>query len=81
VRIQIHDKNTSLGKKLYTLTQKVLKRLFSDIRPEYIKNSSKLLDLGIPGKTALFIDDELICLDQCPPETELLKIIEEKLFK
>ncbi len=81
MRIQIHDENTATGKKLYDFTQKALKRLLSDIKPEYIKNTRKLIDLAIPGKTALFIDDELIFLDECPEEREVLKIIEEKLFR
>jgi len=79
MRIRIYDENTPTGKKLYTLTKKILKRLFSDVRPEYIEDTRKLIELGIPAKTALFIDDEVICVDDCPEETELLKIIEEKI--
>lgn len=79
MRIQLFDRGTPQGKKLFTDLETVCQRLQIDYDPEFIHDMSRVYSMGIQGKTILLIDNEVALVDKFPSLSELESIIQEYL--
>lgn len=79
MRIQLFDRGTPQGKRLFTDLEYLCQRLQIDYDPEYIKDMSRVYSQGIQGKTVLMIDNEVALVDKYPSRPELEKILTEYL--
>ena len=79
MRIQIFDRGSPQGKKLFSDLQNLCKRLQVDYDPEYIQDMSRVYSMGVQGKTVLLIDGDVIFVDKYPNIKELETIISEYL--
>lgn len=77
MRIQLFDRGTPEGKKLFTNIETVCKRLQIEYDPEYIHDMSRVYSMGVQGKTVLLIDNEVVFVDRYPSSSELESIISE----
>lgn len=77
MRIQLYDRGTPQGKKLFADLENVCQRLQIDYDPEYIYDMSRVISMGLQGKTILLIDGEVALIDKYPNIKELEKIISE----
>lgn len=77
MRIQLFDRGTPKGKQLFSNLEEVCKRLQIDYDPEYIKDMSKVINMGLQGNTILLIDGEVAFMDKYPSPKELETIISE----
>lgn len=77
MRIQLFDRGTPQGKQLFSNLEAVCQKLQIDYDPEYIKDMSKVINMGLQGKTILLIDNEVAFMDKYPSVKELEKIISE----
>jgi len=77
MRIQLFDRGTPQGKQLFSNLETVCQRLQIDYDPEYIKDMSKVISMGLQGKTILLIDGEVAFMDKYPSIKELENIISE----
>lgn len=75
MRIQLYDRGTPQGKKLFADIEAVCKRLQVDYDPEYVQDMSKPYALGIQGKTIMTIDNGAVLVDEFPSVKELEAII------
>lgn len=79
MRIQLYDRGSPQGKKLFADLQTLCKRLQIDLDPEYIQDMSRVYGMGIQGKSVLLIDGEVVFVDRYPNSQELEIIISEYL--
>ena len=79
MRIQLYDRGSPQGKKLYADIEKLCKRLQVDYDPEYFQDMSRVYSMGIQGKSVLLIDGEVVFVDRYPSSQELETIISEYL--
>jgi hypothetical protein len=77
MRIQLFDRGTPQGKQLFSNLETVCQRLQIDYDPEYIKDMSRVISMGLQGKTILLIDGEVAFMDKYPSVKELETIISE----
>lgn len=77
MRIQLFDRGTPKGKQLFSNLEEVCKHLQIDYDPEYIKDMSKVINMGLQGNTILLIDGEVAFMDKYPSPKELETIISE----
>jgi len=77
MRIQLFDRGTPQGKQLFSNLETVCQRLQIDYDPEYIKDMSRVISMGLQGKTILLIDGEVAFMDRYPSVKELENIISE----
>jgi len=77
MRIQLFDRGTPQGKQLFSNLETVCKRLQIDFDPEYIKDMSRVISMGLQGKTILIIDNEVAFMDKYPSVKELEIIISD----
>ncbi len=77
MRIQLFDRGTPKGKQLFSNIEEVCRRLQIDYDPEYIKDMSKVITMGLQGNTILLIDGEVAFMDKYPSLKELENIISE----
>lgn len=77
MRIQLFDRGTPLGKQLFSNLETVCQRLQVDYDPEYIKDMSRVISMGLQGKTILLIDGEVAFMDKYPSIKELETIISD----
>ncbi len=77
MRIQLYDRGTPQGKQLFSNLETVCQRLQIDYDPEYIKDMSRVISMGLQGKTILLIDGEVAFMDKYPSVKELENIISE----
>jgi len=77
MRIQLFDRGTPQGKKLFSDLENVCGRLQIDYDPEYIHDMSRVYSMGLQGKTILLVDGEVALIDKYPNIKELEKIISE----
>ena len=56
MRIQLFDRGSPQGKKLFANIEILCKRLQVDYDPEYIQDMNRPYSMGIQGKTILLID-------------------------
>lgn len=79
MRIQLYDRGSPQGKKLFTDLQNLCRRLQIDYDPEYIQDMARVYNMGIQGKSVLLIDGEVVFVDRYPSLQELETIISEYL--
>jgi len=79
MRIQLFDRGSPQGKKLFADLQNICRRLQVDYDPEYIQDMSKVYSMGLQGKTIMLIDREVVLIDKYPSLSELEKIIADYL--
>ena len=79
MRIQLFDRGTPLGKKLFSDIETLCQRFQIDHDPEFIHNMSRVYNMGIQGKTILLIDGEVAFVDKYPSIKELESIISDYL--
>lgn len=79
MRIQLYDRGSPQGKKLFADIENLCRRLQIENDPEYIKDMNRPYSMGIQGKTILLIDGETVLVDQYPNIRELEKIITDYL--
>lgn len=79
MRIQLYDRGSPQGKKLFADLQSLCKRLQIDYDPEYIQDMNRVYSMGIQGKSVLLIDGEVVFVDRYPNSQELETIISEYL--
>lgn len=77
MRIQLFDRGTPKGKQLFSNLEEVCRKLQIDYDPEYIKDMSKVITMGLQGNTILLIDGEVAFMDKYPSLKELETIISE----
>jgi hypothetical protein len=77
MRIQLYDRGSPQGKKLFVDLETICRRLQIDYDPEYIKDMTKVYSMGIQSKTVLMIDGEVAFVDKYPNIKELETIISE----
>lgn len=77
MKIQLFDRGTPQGKQLFSNIEEVCKRLQIDYDPEYIKDMSRVISMGLQGKTILLIDNEVAFMDRYPSIKELEVIISD----
>lgn len=77
MRIQLYDRGTPQGKKLFADLENICGRLQIDYDPEYIHDMSRVISMGLQGKSILLIDGEVALIDKYPNIKELEKIISE----
>lgn len=79
MRIQLYDRGSPQGKKLFADLQKLCQRLQIDYDPEYVQDMTRVYSMGIQGKSVLLIDGEVVFVDRYPNPQELETIISEYL--
>lgn len=79
MRIQLYDRGSPQGKKLFADLEKLCRRLQIDYDPEYIQDMTRVYGMGIQGKSVLLINGEVIFVDRYPNPQELETIISEYL--
>ena len=79
MRIQLYDRGTSEGKKLFKNIETICTRCQIEQDPEYIKDMHRVYELGIQGETILLINNEPILIDQYPDIKELEQILSDYL--
>ncbi len=79
MRIQLYDRGSPQGKKLFSDLQTLCKRLQIEYDPEYIQDMTRVYSMGIQGKSVLLIDGEVVFVDRYPNSQELETIISEYL--
>ena len=79
MRIQLYDRGSPQGKKLFADLQNLCRRLQIDYDPEFIQDMSRVYNMGIQGKSVLLIDGEVAFVDRYPSLQELETIITEYL--
>lgn len=77
MRIQLYDRGTPQGKKLFSDLENVCRRLQIDYDPEYIYDMSRVYSMGLQGKTILLVDGEVALVDKYPNLKELENLIAE----
>jgi hypothetical protein len=77
MRIQLFDRGTPQGKKLFSDIKTICQRLQIEYDPEYIHDMSRVYSMGIQGNTVLLIDNEVVFVDKYPSQKELEVIIQE----
>ncbi len=77
MKIQLFDRGTPKGKQLFTNLEEVCRRLQIDWDPEYIKDMSRVISMGLQGNTILLIDNEVAFMDKYPSTKELESIISD----
>jgi len=77
MKIQLFDRGTPKGKQLFTNIEEVCRRLQVDYDPEYIKDMSRVISMGLQGNTILLIDNEVAFMDKYPSTKELETIISD----
>jgi hypothetical protein len=79
MRIQLYDRGSPQGKKLFADLLILCKRLQIEYDPEYVQDMSRVYSMGIQGKSVLLIDGEVVFVDRYPNPQELETIISEYL--
>lgn len=79
MRIQLFDRGSPQGKKLFVDIKTLCQRLQIEDDPEYIQDMTRVYSMGIQGKTILLINGETALVDQYPDPRELEKIISDYL--
>jgi len=77
MKIQLFDRGTPKGKQLFSNIEEACKRLQIDYDPEYIKDMSHVINMGLQGNTILLIDNEIAFMDKYPSTRELETIISD----
>jgi len=79
MRIQLFDRGTPQGKKLFSDIEVICKRLQIDYDPEFITDMNRVYSRGVQGKTILLINNEVALVDKYPAFKELESLISDYL--
>lgn len=79
MRIQLYDRGSPQGQKLFADIKQICSRLQIIDDPEYIKDMYRPQSQGIQGKTILMINNEVVFVDRYPNSSELEAIIQDYL--
>lgn len=79
MRIQLYDRGSPQGKKLFSDLETICKRLQIDYDPEYVQDMGRVINMGLRGETILLIDNEVAFIDKYPNLKELEIIVSEYL--
>lgn len=77
LKIQLFDRGTPAGKKLFSQLEEICQRLQLDTSPDYITDMYKVIEQGIQANTVLMINYEPVLVDKFPGTSELEAIISE----
>jgi hypothetical protein len=77
MKIQLYDRGTPQGKQLFSNLEIVCRNMQIDYDPEYIKDMSRPISMGLQGNTILLIDNEVAFMDKYPSIKELEVIISD----
>lgn len=77
MKIQLFDRGTPKGKQLFANIETLCKRLQIDYDPEYVKDMTKVYNMGVQGSTVLLIDNEIALVDKFPSLKDLEALISE----
>jgi len=77
MKIQLFDRGTPQGKQLFSNLEIVCQRLQIDYDPEYVKDMSKVISMGLQGNTILLIDGDVAFMDKYPSIKELEVILND----
>lgn len=77
MRIQLFDRGTPAGKKLFSDIQTVCRRLQIDYDPEMITDMHRVISMGVQGKTVLLIDNEIALVDKFPNLRDLEDLVSD----
>lgn len=75
MRIQLYDRGSPQGKKMFEQIKELCRRLQINDDPEYIKDMYRPQSMGIQGKSVLMINNEVVLVDRFPSASELEQII------
>ena len=79
MRIQLFDRGSPAGKKLFSDIENVCRRLQIDNDPEYSKDMNRAYSMGYQGNTILLIDNEVVFIDKYPGPKEIENYISDFL--
>jgi hypothetical protein len=79
MRLQLFDRGTPQGKKLFTDLETVCKRLQIDYDPEYFTDMNRVYSMGVQGKTILLINNQVALVDKYPTLNDLEKLVSDYL--
>lgn len=79
MRIQLFDRGSPQGKKLFSDIEYLCKRLQIDYDPEFINDMNRPYSMGIQGKTVVLINGEVALVDKYPSQKELETLLSEYL--
>jgi len=79
MRIQLYDRGSPQGKKLFSDIENICRRLQIDYDPEYITDMTRPYSQGIQGKTILMINGEVALVDRYPSPKELENLLSDYL--
>jgi hypothetical protein len=79
MKIQLFDRGTPQGKKLYSDLETVCQRLQIDWQPEFVHDMTRVYSMGVQCKSALVIDNEIVFVDKYPPLRDLETIVSDYL--
>ncbi|MFA6518970.1 MAG: hypothetical protein WCV93_04985 [Candidatus Shapirobacteria bacterium] len=77
MKIQLFDRGTPQGKKLFSDLETVCKRLQIDWQPEFVHDMTRVYSMGVQCKTALMIDNEIAFVDKYPSLRDLETIVSD----
>jgi hypothetical protein len=77
MRLQLFDRGSPQGKKLFTDLENVCRRLQIDYDPEYLRDMTRVYSMGIQGNTVLLVDGQVAFVDKYPNPKELENIISD----
>lgn len=77
MKIQLFDRGSPKGKQLFSNIEIVCRKLQIDYDPEYVKDMSRVVSMGLQGNTILLIDNEVAFMDKYPSVKELEVIISD----
>lgn len=77
MKIQLFDRGSPQGKQLFSNLEIACQRLQIDFDPEYVKDMSRVINMGLQGNTILLIDNEVAFMDKYPSIKELEIIISD----
>jgi hypothetical protein len=79
MRIQLFDRGTAKGKKLFEDLDTVCQKMQLDCAPEYIKDMNRVYSRGLTGETIVLINNDPALIDRYPSRSELESIIQDYL--
>ena len=79
MRIQLFDRGSPQGQKLWINLQAACKRLQIEFDPEYSKDMNKIYSRGYQGNTILLVNNEVAFIDKYPTQKELEDILSDYL--
>ena len=79
MRIQLYDRGSPQGKKLFVDIENICRRLQIDNDPEYNRDMNRVYSMGYQGNTILLIDNEVALIDKYPSTKELESLISDYL--